>query len=296
MRVGSFFGIEVRVNPFFAAFLALVWALGHGAEGVILAGVLLSHELAHVLVARLNRIPIERLELYPFGGALRIVGLEVAEPMAEATTALAGPVQNFLLLGLGQLLLGAGIADEPRLDFFLHVNLVMGLFNLLPILPLDGGRVARLILGNRWGYQEAARRLLTWGERAALLSAGAGAVALGLGSSPVSLFTVAIFLWISTRRERPPVQLTFFRLLELKVKRLRERGVLATEGLIALEETTVTDVLKCLMPRRYHRVLVADSGLAVLGELTERELTEEVFCGRTGATVGEVLRRRGPRA
>ncbi len=292
MRVGNFFGIDVRVNPFFAAFLALVWALGHGVEGVILGGVLLSHELAHVVVARLNRIPIERLELYPFGGALRIADLELAEPMAEATTALAGPLQNFLLLGLGQLLAGAGIADEPRLEFFLHVNLVMGLFNLLPILPLDGGRVARLILGNRWGYEEAARRLLRWGCVAAVVAAAGGALALALGSSPLSLWTVAVFLWISARRERPPAHLTFFRLLDLKVRRLRERGVLGTEGLIALEGTTVGEVVRCLVPRRYHRVLVADEGLEVLGEITERELTEEVFRGGTGATMGEVLRRR----
>lgn len=97
------------------------------------------HEAAHLLTARRLRIPVAEVRLLPFG-ALMSLDAE-AEGAEESTVALAGPLAN--LAAAGGASLYAALRPAEALSPFLQYNLCMGLLNLLPILPLDGGRVLR---------------------------------------------------------------------------------------------------------------------------------------------------------
>jgi Zn-dependent protease/predicted transcriptional regulator len=115
----------------------------------------LIHELAHSFVARMEGLSIQDIQLHIFGGWARLIG-EPATPMAELRIAVAGPVSSFLLAvffwlwlfaaerlsGSSNLAQAAGAA----LFYLAAANLFLAMFNLLPGLPLDGGRVLRAIL------------------------------------------------------------------------------------------------------------------------------------------------------
>lgn len=120
---------------------------------------ILIHELAHALIARLEGIEIYDIQLHIFGGWARLVG-EPRTALAELRVAIAGPASSFLLAVLFWLCLFAvqffGAHNDPAAEaaassfkYLAAANLTLAMFNLLPGLPLDGGRALRAWLWHR---------------------------------------------------------------------------------------------------------------------------------------------------
>lgn len=160
------FGIEVRMHVLFVymvAFLLFMGAKNGNAVGtavllLMLFGLVLLHELGHSLVARRFGIQVIDIVLWPLGGMARMA--EIPEnSRVEGWVAIAGPLVN-LTLGIPALILylvlfGPDVLQEqdpigrplggpePFLALFVVVNLMLGIFNLLPAFPMDGGRLLR---------------------------------------------------------------------------------------------------------------------------------------------------------
>lgn len=131
--------MKFKVNPlFFALALALV-AFGHALEFLWTIVALLFHEGAHALMARARGYVVKKIVLLPYG-AMMSAG-ESFDRTSSVLIGLAGPCCNLLLalvtLGLWWIVPAA----YPYTIFFLHANLSLGVFNLLPVYPLDGSRV-----------------------------------------------------------------------------------------------------------------------------------------------------------
>lgn len=159
------FGIQLAVHATFLLLLAY-WGYQGWAEGgalgmvwsiglIILFFVCVTlHELGHSLTARRYGVNTPRILLLPIGGMAEMDHIP-RKPSAEFFITLAGPAVNFVLAALvfpftwREVLGLSGIVphstDELLFQLF-WANLVMGLFNFLPIYPMDGGRILRSIL------------------------------------------------------------------------------------------------------------------------------------------------------
>ena len=151
-KLGRVAGIDLFLHPTFLLILLPGMTGGLSAFFIVaLFGCVVLHELGHALMAR--RFGIETLDitLYPIGGVARLQRMPRA-PGAELLIALAGPAVNFAIVAglLGLELLGiGGMESDSSLGAFLAglmlVNLILGLFNLIPAFPMDGGRVLRAL-------------------------------------------------------------------------------------------------------------------------------------------------------
>ena len=135
------------------------------------------HELSHVAVARRNGMRVGSIRLHVFGGVSELPA--EPPPRAEFLIAAVGPLTSLAIAavcyGLGRTL--AGIAWAAALTGYLTaINLIVGLINLVPGLPLDGGRLLRAMLWRWSGRVEWATR---WAGRAGSLFA---VVLIGLGA------------------------------------------------------------------------------------------------------------------
>jgi Zn-dependent protease len=156
------------------------WLLGVVTGAAFLAG-LAAHELAHALVARRYGIQARRLTLWLLGGMSELDG-EPDRPRADLAIAGIGPVVTLALAGSEALLtvpLGTDSAVGVVLTWSAVSNLIIGVFNLLPAAPLDGGRVLRAFVWWRTGDR----------HRAALVAARAGRL-LGMGLMAFGLLNV----------------------------------------------------------------------------------------------------------
>jgi Zn-dependent protease len=183
-------GIEVRLHPTFLLLLALVLLPGD-AEGpgpvarvswlaAVFASVVV-HELAHSLVARRRGMRVRGITLLPIGGVSEIDELP-EHPRDELFVAAAGPLTNLGLAGILWLVTAAGggsvwppgLAVGSPTARLAWLNLVLGLFNLLPAFPMDGGRVLRAWLARRTDLATATMRAAAAGRTLAVAMAVAG--------------------------------------------------------------------------------------------------------------------------
>jgi len=196
-RLGTILGFPVELNPSFLLLLALVFFAFGGAVGVALVllvfGAVLLHELGHAVVARRLGVQVAGIELSFFGGAAKMVQLP-RTATHELLIAAAGPVVSLVLGGLG---LGLGALTHSTFFAWLGwTNLVIAGFNLIPALPMDGGRILRALLTRRMDFVSA--------TDAAVIVARVVAIAfaiIGL-TGPFQLLLLAPYLWMMGTQER----------------------------------------------------------------------------------------------
>ncbi|NNJ71081.1 MAG: site-2 protease family protein [Kiritimatiellales bacterium] len=176
ISLGRVFGIPIRVHflllialPFIMTFfstpsvpLRLLGAIG------LFASVAL-HEIGHSVVAQAKGSYIQEIVLYPFGGAAKISNIP-KRPIDEILVALAGPAVS-LLLGILGVTAGfrmlAAMPEATHYPLVLElgaINVALFVFNLLPVFPMDGGRVLRALLASKKSRVEATRIAATIGK------------------------------------------------------------------------------------------------------------------------------------
>lgn len=289
MRIGTLFGVRLKVHPLFLLLLAAAAAGGQILPVAVLFGLLLTHETAHLLVARACRLHVAELEFLPFGGVARIEGLSRAEAGVEALVALAGPLNNLLLLAAGFWLREAGLLQPGVAGLFLEGNTALALFNLIPVLPLDGGRVCRGFLARRLGYGRATRFLARLGQLAGLALVAGGVLALHRGYIAPNAFLLGAFLYVAAGRERTGVKLEEMRFLWRKREKIQRDCVMPVNELIALERTPLRELVGRLAPNGYNRIWVADERLGLRGVIEEPVLVDALAERGPDVTLGELL-------
>lgn len=209
---GRVFGIPVRVSVLFLALIlfAGMHAASQRPEALgLLAALILSlfaHELAHALVARRLGIQVIDITFMPHAGMARMRGLP-EDPRVESFVALAGPVSNLILaaaLWPVMALTPATSAVGVFASSMVVVNLFLGLLNLLPAFPMDGGRVLRSLLAARRGWFTATEQAVSIGRGLALGLLLMGLTQLVTGGSGWLGFSgllIAGFLWIEGTKE-----------------------------------------------------------------------------------------------
>jgi Zn-dependent protease len=155
-RIGSLLGFPIRVHVTLLLFLGIVFMWGGGWFGLLLIiavfASVIAHELGHALVARTAGLPIADISLYPFGGMARML-VPPRTAAEEIRMAIAGPIVSFVL-GVFFLFVG-WLSDQATVGVLAKINLLLGVFNLIPALPMDGGRVLRAYLARRMGFYRA---------------------------------------------------------------------------------------------------------------------------------------------
>ena len=195
----------VRFTLPLLALAAPLLALRLGLRGPMraLALALCAHELAHLLAAKLARVGVSEIRLMPFGGSARIENPYRLSPGQIVLVAAAGPAGNLLLTLLCAAFAHWGLISPASAATLVRANLMLMLFNLLPALPLDGGRILYALLSHPLGEAHALRmglilgRLLAAALLAAMLVGG-----LCSGKWNLTLLLAATFILISERDER----------------------------------------------------------------------------------------------
>lgn len=219
-RLGSVAGIEITVAQSWFLIIGMIailvtpqiqdvepglggYAYGAGAAfAILLYLTVLLHEISHALAARAFEMPVTSINLHFLGGATEIEG-EAATPWREFVIAVVGPLTSLAIGGVGLLALVA--VPDGLLRYTIGglavANLVVGAFNLVPGLPLDGGRVLQAIVWRVSRRRSLGVVVAAWGGRVtALVAACYPLILLAMGDEPqifdyLLAFLVGTFLW-----------------------------------------------------------------------------------------------------
>ncbi|MES1943638.1 peptidase M50 [Salinisphaera sp. PC39] len=319
LRVGRLAGIDIYLDWSLAIiFFLIMAALGLGllptwhpdwgpatvwgtalAAAVLFFVSILVHEMSHALVGRAYGMTVPRITLFVFGGMAHLED-EPGDWKAEFWMAIAGPVTS-ILLGLLFAVLANLTVDPALIDpsapretlaalgpfaticmWLAPVNLVLGLFNLVPGFPLDGGRVLRAALWGLTGRMEAATRHATrMGQLVAWLLIGTGfAMILGVqvpffGTGAVGGLWLALIGWFLNNAARGSYTqvLVRSRLADVAMRRL-----MSTHFTAVAPDITVAELIDRHLLHGDQRAfpVVEDGRLAGLITLTDvRRLPRE---------------------
>jgi Zn-dependent protease len=228
LRIGRVFGIPIEVNiSWVFVFLLLTFLLAGQFEDarlrwpvaqrwtvamvtvVLFFLSVLAHELSHSLMAQSKGIPVRGITLFIFGGVSRLER-EPERPITEFVIAVVGPLSSIVLAaifgGIWYLLGGGNSSVEVVLLLLAWTNLSLGVFNLVPGYPLDGGRVLRAGI---WGMTGSYHRSTQIAARSGQVVGGAmvvGGVLLARFVEPVDgiwVSIVGLFLFSMARSSYP---------------------------------------------------------------------------------------------
>ncbi len=289
LPLGTLGGIRLKLNLLWVVFVFIWGAAGLLPQLAIVICSLAVHELAHILVARTLGIKMTEIELYPFGGVSRISEQLELEPFVERRLSLAGPSANLVLAALAVMLHNRGLCNRELLQFVIESNLVLAIFNLLPAMPLDGGRVLRSYLAPVMGYRKATEKAARVGQFLAATMLASGLIGVYTGCFNWSLMLAGLFLFVASSRERGQAVYTFIRSLMSKESELLKKGCLRGEQLVVLEETRLLEIFRLFSPQRYHFILILDRSQRLRGEISESTLVKAALTKGLDIPVKQIL-------
>src|SRR3989339_1161284 len=287
-KVATVMGIPMRVHfSWFIVFGLITWSLSthyfpkaapelpvasYWIKGTLAALLLFAsvafHELSHSYIAKKYRIPITSITLSIFGGIAQMRG-EPPHPKAEFRMAIAGPLSSFFLSGLF-FLVSVNTVGGPRalFSYLAQINFILGVFNLIPGFPMDGGRVLRSVLWSRTkDYFYATKKASNFGQRIALFFLFFGLFLLFTGSSGgLWLLLIGWFLYMAAQSSSQ--QATLQEVLSgIKVKDVMVRDIVTLSSSITIDEA----VDKYFLRYSYGGFPVMDDG-KFLGIITLKEI------------------------
>jgi Zn-dependent protease/CBS domain-containing protein len=240
------FGIPVYISPYWfviAGVFIVIYANDlssslHGGTRYVVAAAfvvllylsVLVHELSHSVVARGYGLPVRRIQLYAIGG-LSEIDKEPQTPSREFFVSAAGPALSLALgvAGWGLTYVVSHGVSGSLVRQLMYANFIVGIFNLLPGLPLDGGRMLRAVVWKLTGRPATATIAAAWVGRAlavALLVIPfyTGRLAGGDMVSTLWVVVIAAFMWVGAGQS---IRATRFRerLPELQARRLARRAI-----------------------------------------------------------------------
>jgi Zn-dependent protease/CBS domain-containing protein len=281
------FGIPVYISPYWfviAGVFIFVYANDlastfHGATRFVVAAAfvvllylsVLVHELSHSVVARGFGLPVRRILLYPLGGVSEIER-EPQTPGREFLVSAAGPALSLLLAAGGWGLthvVTAGTIGGTLISQLMWANLVVGGFNLLPGLPLDGGRMLRAVIWKVTGQPGTSTIAAAWAGRVLAVSLFilvlAPPVEAKIGGDLVTVVWIAViaaFMWTGAGQA---IKATRFRerLPALQARRLARKAVSVTA------DTPLAEAIRRADESKARAVVVVDHDdkpIAILNE------------------------------
>lgn len=289
------FGIPVKLNISFLIFFPLLaWLIGSQLDyyvgllgmnidttalttgpmpllvGLIAAaglflGVTL-HELGHSFVARSYGVQIKSITLHVLGG---VAELEQIPPESgrEAKMAISGPLVSFLLGAIAWAFFVLLSPTNPLPKFItgymMYVNFAVGAFNLIPALPLDGGRVLRSLLASRQSRFRAT-------QTATKISRGIAVFMgiIGILNLQIFLVLIAVYVYIGASSEIRNM------MVHQALDGLKAKDLMTEDVITVAPDTTIQEMMEIMMERRHLGYPVLDNKEEVVGIVTLADLKE----------------------
>jgi Zn-dependent protease/predicted transcriptional regulator len=306
LKIGSVLGIPIKLHITFLLVLpmfAYVFAINpqpFGFQGVepptlryalsILTAILLFvsillHELAHSYLAMRYGINIESITLFLFGGVSAMEEMP-RKPGQEAKMAFAGPLTSLIIGTISLLIYWSLISPNPSLSqnpishilwILGSMNIVLGIFNLLPAFPMDGGRVLRSFYARRMSYVKATQSAASIGKLFAILMAIFG-ILIGNLWFPL----IALFIYVGASEEERSTQ------AEVTLENIFVRDIMSKNVVSVSPTTTVEELVQFMFEKKHmgYPVMERDS---LKGIVTFTDIERIPYHDRPAALVSDIM-------
>lgn len=288
IRITRFFYVHILVVP-----MALVAYFSGGVRTFFLTyAVVLVHELCHVLCAIALNVKVKTIALMPFGMSVRMPIDLVKNPKKEILIALSGPFSNVLMLVFAYGLSRANVFTENLFLFYI-ANVSVLFLNLLPIPPLDGGRVARAILFHKFGIAHGVKCMKVLSKMCVIFLLAIGVFVAFFSRGNVSLLIICAFLIYSLSEEKRNSEILVMHSFIYEKERLNKSGMIPAKHILIQENVPLKTFLRKLNYSSFYLVTVVDKHLSPQATVTESDIVRAVCKKGYGITAKALMTKEG---
>jgi stage IV sporulation protein FB len=252
--------------------IALSIATAHFLEVILLIGIIFIHEMGHAAAASFFSWRIKKITLLPFGGVAEMEEHGNRPLKEEAIVVLAGPLQHVWMVAVAYFLFSLSLIPENLYQLIYSYNLMIFLFNLFPVWPLDGGKLVFMLLSLQKSFPIAHQQTLI----ISFFSLGIfSIITLIAAPSHLNIWIIIGFLLFSLYYEWKQRRYIFMRFL-LERYYGKKADLQALKPIQANEQDLLIDVLERFQRGCKHPIIVESNGKEK-GMLDENELLHAFF-------------------
>jgi len=274
-------GFSLRISPLLALMAAAFFIRGNAYLFLVHTVAVILHELAHAEVSQRLGYKLHRFKLTPYGAALT-GEFEGVKHRDEVLIALAGPAANIALAIPAVALWWLIPASYPITEAFVAANLFIAAFNILPVFPLDGGRILLSVLSQKMPRQRAYRRIRIIGWIFSGLLIGLFIASLATRAN-ITFAITGVFILVSTLK--PDKHSYYQRLYSMAYRTESLKRGLAVKEIIVGQDTTILKLTKMLSGAYFTKFTVMDENFKPLFSITETELEKLSLSADAGSAV-----------
>ncbi|MCH5164301.1 MAG: hypothetical protein J1F36_04720 [Clostridiales bacterium] len=279
--------IRWYISPFLIIMIAALIASGYFYDCVIYFTTIVLHELAHAEVSVRLGYTLDKFVLMPYGAALK-GDFEGVRPKDEILIALAGPLFNAVLAVICTALWWLIPATYAFTDRLVAANLFTAIFNLLPVFPLDGGRIALAALSIKSPRQKAYKRLKIFGYICSPVFALFFIAMIVYNKTVnISFALISVFIFVSTIV--PDKNSTYRRLYSMAYLSERLKKGLKVCEIMVPNNVTLIQMDKMLNSNYYTSFIVVDENFKRVGKVSETQLEELLKSHTPLCKIGDII-------
>lgn len=263
---------QIQIHPLLWIVIAISIATAHFLELCMLLGVIFIHEMGHALAASYFSWRIKKIVLLPFGGVAEMDEHGNRPLKEEAIVVIFGPLQHLWMMIAAFLFFHLSWIPKDRYQLFVQYNLMILIFNLFPIWPLDGGKLIFLILSLKKAFPNAHRLTLIISFAFLILFSF-----LILITAPyhINVWIIIGFLYFSLYHEWKQRRYVFIRFL-LERYYGKKEGLYFLKPINVNEEDMIIQVLEKFQRGCKHPIIINGQGNEK-GTLDENEILHAYF-------------------
>lgn len=267
--------VKVEVDPMLFVVFAVMVFFKYQYKYLETFAALIIHETAHIIVSVLQGVKLDSLKIFPIG-LNAVFQDDYYNDVNSFLINISGPFINLLISILCFLINTYYLHVSDNMVFFILINILLAVFNMLPVLPLDGGRILRDVLTSRIGLFKAYKY-------SRIVSKGLGILIIILGIIQFygniynfSLIFLGSYIFYFLKYEESEVYFMNIKNLVYKRSRFLRKGVYPGRELVVIKSMRLGDILKNMDFDRFHIIYVLDEDMRLAKVFTEQEILDNM--------------------
>jgi stage IV sporulation protein FB len=262
----------IKVNKFFLPYIILLIIIGFKGEILISFLVVIFHEGAHYFTAIMLGFSGFDLKITPIGAVLRLKELDEATPKEDLIISFSGPIFN-IVIGIIFIIIKS-YTGTHWLDYLINSNMSLGLFNLIPAFPLDGGRILRDLFSMRHIYRRANELTIRISIILGYILILCFVFLLVFNIQNINIGVIGIFIIVSSYKEKERIVYIIMGDIVKKKSKFIQRKYIENKSISVYYKGDLIGVLSLVDKNKYNVFTVLDEDMRVMDVIYEEEILE----------------------
>lgn len=272
--------ISFIVSPFFIMVFVFYIYSGYILQASYFFAMIIAHEFAHFIMFLYYKIKVESIELMPFGGKITYNRF-IIKPVQEVSIFISGPICN-LFTGLVLQFLGIDY-------YYIKANYFLFLLNILPLMPLDGGKIFRLFLSQHIGYLKANR--IIYASTYTIIGIINIFILIFFREYRIIFSSIIFSLFIiwETYNENRTFVYTFMKEIIYKKEMIHKEKIMNIRQIVAIDSIPARAVLNYFLPNKYHLIFLLNNEAVLYEIIDEVQLIDAILNLGLNCTLKDII-------